>query len=621
MCGIVGYLSYNRFKNNELLASLSHRGPDDEGVYCDQVHDKNIFLGHKRLSILDLTKAGHQPMFSKDKNIVIIYNGEVYNYLELKKKYLADINFNSNSDTEVILNLYLKLGEKFVCELNGDFAIAILDKRKNILLIYRDRLGVKPVYYYLNSNTFFFASELKPFIKAGLNKGLSQEELMNYFVFKYVPQNNTLFKGIYRVAPGCYLKVNNEILSVEINRYWDPSYETDYSISFNDAKKQIFILLKDAVEKRLISDVPVGTLFSGGVDSSSIAYFLRDKDCISHYTAKKNKCDIKEEGTTSDFEYASKLAKEWKLNLKQIDIGIDQLNLKLVNLTNYYSDDLIADGSQIPSYLISKEASKESTVLLSGMGSDEIFLGYGSHLLTLISQYIDKAPYFIKDLLIKSLSKTKSGRGYYKGYKRFLKKMGKYYYFPYYKYGLYSIVGDFENSFKVMNCSNEPSINVFKSYFNAESDPFLCLQKYELDNFLVKNLNYFDRMCMANGVEGRVPFMDHRLVEFVLTLPRSFKLSNFGKQKVILKSAFEGKIPNFILHRRKAGFGMPLRSIFKNGEHVVKMIDYDFLSSFHYFNLEHINKLIDNHTKGLEDNSTILYSIISFQSWYKTHIT
>ncbi|MBX3008342.1 MAG: asparagine synthase (glutamine-hydrolyzing) [Melioribacteraceae bacterium] len=620
MCGIIGYVSNTKYNDVKLLSTLSHRGPDDEGKYNYFENNKNVFLGHKRLSILDLSASGHQPMLSDDKNVIIVYNGEIYNFLDLRTKYLQEFKFNSNSDTEVIIKLYIKYGETFVHKLNGDFAIAIYDKRDNKLLLYRDRFGVKPLYFFKDTNTFFFASELKSFLAAELNKGITEEQLMNYFVFKYVPQNKTLFEDIYRITPGHYIRYNIYDDKAEHMCYWNPSFNTNKRINFNDAKNEVYSLLKDSVEKRLISDVPVGTFFSGGVDSSAIVYYMKDHEKIIHYSAKKNKNDLIEEGTSSDYFYASKLAKAWNLNLQQIDISTDEANIDLINLTNYYSDDLIADGSQIPSYLITKEAAKTSTVLLSGMGADEFFLGYGNHLLTLISNYFDKSPQFINDIILSTLKNVKQGRGYFKGYKRFLKKIGKYYSFPNYKYGLYSIVGDFENSYNVMNTPNQNAIKVFEEYFDNDNDPFTNMQKFELENFLVKNLHYLDRMCMANSVEGRVPFMDHRLVEFVISLPRNYKLSAMGKQKVVLKSAFEGKIPNDILYRRKAGFGMPLRSIFKKREKIAGLIDFDFLSSFHFFNTAHIKKLIDNHILGLEDNSAILYAIISFQSWYKTHL-
>lgn len=620
MCGIVGYISNNKFNDTSLLTSLAHRGPDDEGMFIDLVNNKNIFLGHKRLSILDLSSSGHQPMFSEDKSVVIIYNGEVYNFRELKYKYFADRKFKSNSDTEVILNLYLKLGEGFVSELNGDFAIAIYDKRHDLLFLYRDRLGVKPLYYFNTDNTFFFASELKPFISAGLQGNISEEQLMNYFVFKYSPQNFTLFKNIKRVAPAHYLKITISNLKMEINNYWQPNLTYDYSISFKDAESEILRLLGDSVSKRLISDVSVGTFFSGGVDSSIIAYFLKNNNKITHYTAKKSKKDLKEEGTSSDFKHALSLAKEWNLKLKQIDISASEVNIDLINLTNYFSDDLIADGSQIPSHLITKEASETSTVLLSGMGADEFFLGYGNHLLTLISSYFDKSPKLFNNIILNILNDVKQGTGYFKGYKRILKKIGKYYNFPNYKYGLYSIVGDFENSFKVLKYSNESAINIFNQYFDNDKDPFNNLQKFEIENFLVKNLHYLDRMCMANSVEGRVPFMDHRIVEFVLKLPLNYKLSNTGLQKKVLKKSFEGKLPKDILYRRKAGFGMPLRSIFKSEEKIHELLDFEFLSSFQYFDLDHIRRIIANHLNGAEDNSAIIYSLISYQSWYKIHI-
>lgn len=620
MCGIVGYISGRKFDDSIILESLAHRGPDDEGRFNDVVMEKNVFLGHKRLSILDLSSAGHQPMLSADGKIIIVYNGEVYNFLELKAKYLPGVKFNSNSDTEVILNLYMKFGEKFVTELNGDFAMAVLDKNENKILLYRDRLGVKPLYVYNNSSTLFFGSEIKPFLKSGLPINISEDELMNYFVFKYSPQSNTLINNISRLQPGHYLKYDIATEKSATLCYWKPSFETDHKITFDEAKEEVYRILGDAVDKRLVSDVPVGTFFSGGVDSSAIAWFLKNNNKITHYTARKNKSDLKEEGTTSDFDYAMKLARQWNLNLVNIDISSSEANNKLIGLTTFYSDDLIADGSQIPSYLITDQAAETSTVLLSGMGADEIFLGYGNHLLTLMSQYFDKTPGFINSVILNSLSGVKQGRGYFKGYKRFLKKIGKYYKYPGYRYGLYSIVGDFENSFKVMNTSNEPSINVFKSYFGDNPNPFQELQKFEIENFLVKNLHYLDRMCMANSVEGRVPFMDHRLVELAIKLPRKYKLSGLGKQKVVLKSSMEGKVPDEILYRRKAGFGMPLRSIFKNRENVLNLLDFDFLSSFGFFDIQHIKNLIDSHVTGLEDNSAILYSVISFQSWYKTHI-
>jgi asparagine synthase (glutamine-hydrolysing) len=621
MCGLLGYISKDKFDYSKLLSTLSHRGPDDEGKYEHFSNNKNILLAHKRLSVLDLSSAGHQPMISNSGETIIIYNGEVYNFLELKSKFFTGTKFKSDTDTEVILRLYEKLGEKFVDKLEGDFALAIYDKRINKLFLYRDRLGVKPIYFFYNNDTFFFASELKPFIATGLQGNLSEEQLMNYFVFKYSPQNFTLFSNIKKLPPGSYVKLSIPGMKIDVQKYWQPKYECVEKIKFEEAKENIYTLLEDAVSKRLISDVPIGTFFSGGVDSSIIAYYLKNNKKITHYTAKKSEKDLKEEGTTSDFSYALKLADEWNLNMKQIDIGSSEANLDLINKTNYYSDDLLADGSQIPSFLIAKEAEKTSTVLLSGMGADEIFLGYGNHLLALISNYFDMSPKLIVNLFLSILKNLKQGRGYFKGYKRFLKKIGKYYNYPSYKYGLYSIVGDFENSHSILNISNDSAIKVFENYFDNANDPFKNIQRFEIENFLVKNLNYLDRMCMANSVEGRVPFMDHKLVEYAIKLPRKFKLNNFGLQKNILKKTFENKLPKEILYRRKAGFGMPLRSIFKDENKVNKLIDFDFINSFSYFNDNHIKKLIINHSKGLEDNSAIIYSIVSFQSWYKTHLT
>ncbi len=615
MCGISGYISQSKLNDSIFLESLHHRGPDSQGLHHTVVDGFNILLAHNRLSIIDLSKEGTQPMFSHDKKISLIYNGEIYNYKQLRSRYLINKKFHSNTDTEVLLSIYQLFGIISVNYLIGDFAYAILDENEKKLFLVRDRLGVKPLYYYYKNNNFIFASEIKTIIKSLSQNKISEDALQRYFVFKYVPGDDTLFEDIKRLEPGYYIEFDLQSLKLNKVRYWELLKKKEYQkISYSDAKSELFRLLNDSINMQLMADVPVGTFFSGGLDSSTIAYFLKDEKDLTHYTAQKSLNDLKKEGSSSDYFYANKLAKEWNLNLIPINIGCDEL--ELIKKTLYYSDDLIADGSQIPSYLITEQASKISKVLLSGMGADELFLGYAGHQLSLLSMYLDNSPIMFSKFITNLFTNFHVGRGYFKPYKRFLKKLGKYYNYGNLRYGILNIVGDYENSKSIYINNPESSSNYIKNYFSNNDNVFDSINKFELDNFLIKNLHYMDRMCMANSVEGRVPFLDYRIVEFAFSLPRSYKLSGIGNSKKILKDTMKPYLPGYIINRRKAGFGMPLRSIFSDPNNIYKFIDLDFFSQYKGFSVLAINKIINNHLKESEDNSVLIYSLLSFQEWY-----
>ncbi|MDX2173147.1 MAG: asparagine synthase (glutamine-hydrolyzing) [Bacteroidota bacterium] len=619
MCGIIGYVSNENLNGEAMLLTLSHRGPDHHQGHVEIINDSGVFLGHTRLSILDLSDNGNQPMFSDDKQIVIVFNGEIYNFEKLKLVYFKNDSFNSKTDTEVILKLYEKFGISFINELNGDFAISILDKRINQLFLIKDRVGVKPLYYYHSNSTFIFGSEIKAIFAAGVKPVLAEDELQNYFVFKYTPKNNTLYKDIFRLPPASYIQFDLNKKSFTTQKYWSVQKNGSYtSLSYEEAKKTLYQLVEDSVNSRLIADVPIGNFLSGGLDSSIIAHFLKARKDILHYCARKSETDLKKEGTTSDYFYASKLSDEWHLKLLQANIGSKEANLDLIKKTLYYSDDLIADGSQIPSYLITKDASKTSKVILSGMGADEIFLGYAGHMLTLLSNNINsKLPFGLSDMLYRQGAKVNQGKGKFLAYRRYIHKIGKYGNYPNYKFGILNLVGDFENSCSVYAGNKERLIHLLSDYFPKEEDAFDALFRFELENVLVKNLNYTDRTSMANSIECRVPFLDHRLIEFAYSIKRSYKLSNTGKSKRILKDTFKSQLPSYIVNRRKAGFGMPLRSIFSSESKVNLLLDKSFFSNFNHFSIDNIDKIIKNHISGKEDNSSIIYALISFQEWYK----
>lgn len=622
MCGISGYVSSRELAGEQMVKALLHRGPDHCGSFKTTIAQKHVFLGHDRLSIIDLSEAGHQPMSTPDGQIVIVFNGEIYNFAFLKEKYCRDFPFRSRTDTEVLLYLYRELGIDFICELNGDFAFALLDRPAKKLYLVRDRAGVKPLYYYLQGDTLVFGSEIKSLLAAGIEPQLAGEYLQSYFVCKYVPGNHTLLSGIDRLCPGCFLAFDIGSGRAETRRYWtlrkDPAIG---KLSWPESRETLQGLLQDAVHIRLMADVPLGTFLSGGLDSSIIAYFLKGRADITHYCARKNRADLDREGTTSDYHYASALARAFNLDLEGIDIGQMQLNLPMIRKVLYFSDDLIADGAQIPSYLITRQAVLTSRVILSGMGADELFLGYAGHQITLLSLLLDRLPSWVSRLLTAPLRKLSQGKGSFLAYRRYLHKLGRYFPYPRFKYALFNTVGDFENACSVFNGDRQETIRFFQDYFPADADVFDSIFHYEFDNFLVKNLHYLDRMAMANSVEARVPYLDHRVIEFAYSLDRRYRLASPWESKRILRRTFTPLLPPEIIKRRKAGFGMPLRSIFGQQQTIDELFDREFFRAFPGFSPADIDRVIAHHLSGKEDNANLIFALVSFQEWYKMNFT
>lgn len=619
MCGITGYAGKHKTDLTEAINSLLHRGPDDKGSFVSQKKNYNAGLGHTRLSIIDTSEKGHQPMASGDGQIQLVFNGEIYNYRELKDAYLSGEQFQSQTDTEVVLKMYQKFGLDFINYLNGDFAFAIADFNKEKLFLFRDRAGVKPLYYSVIEGQIYFASEIKALFKCGIEPIVNKELLSSYFAFKYTPEQNTLFKNVHRLKPGSFLTYDLNFQSLENKVYWEPSVKKEYqNLSYEEAKEEVKRLLEESVKMRLVSDVPVGTFLSGGLDSTIIASFLKGDNNIKHYCAQKSQKDLKKEGTTSDYYFAEKLARDWNLNFEALPISANKASEELIKKTVYYGDDLIADGSQIPSYLITEKASESAKVILTGMGADELFMGYAGHMISLLDMYLGKVPFHSS--IASMLSGISQGKGFGKAYRRYLHKLGKYHSAASHKYGIYSMVGDFNNSLSVFEENSELPLQVLQKYFPEGEDPFQAMKKFEYENFLVKNLHYSDRMSMANSMEIRVPFLDHRIIELAWSLPRKYKLSNTGTSKKILKDAFKNDIPSYVTQRRKAGFGMPLRSIFSNRENINRLLDYDFLHGFSGFNMDNVEGIINRHISGKEDNSSIIYALISFEKWYKVHV-
>ena len=617
MCGVVGYVSRIPANGAAMLDSLKHRGPDANGTHKVDCAGKQVFLGHTRLSIIDLSAAGNQPMFAAEGRIALVFNGEIYNFQELREQYLRGVALHSRTDTEVVLRLYERFGLRCLDLLNGDFAIAILDQRSNQLYLVRDRAGVKPLVYSSEPDRFLFGSEVKALIAGGLRPQLATESLQRYFVFKYMPGCETLFRGVRRVPPGHYLEYDIATGAQRLVGYWQPEFGKRVDSSYAEAKERLRDLLQDATRMRLIADVPVGSFLSGGLDSSIIAGILRGNDRITHYCATQSSTDTQEDGVQSDFHYAQRLARDWGLRLDPVEVSSGDITAGQIMTTVKFGDDLIADAAQIPSYLITRGAAATSKVFLSGMGADEIFLGYGGHRLALAWSFMDKLP--LPGPLMRRIGRIDQRRGAFKAFRRYLYKLAKYSGYPAYRFGIFSIIGDFETSAGVVAGDRAGLEACLAGYFPEGEDPFESFKRFEYDNFLQKNLGYVDRMSMANSVEVRVPYLDHRIMEFAWSLPRKYKLGHLGKAKRVLVDAFADMLPPYIVKRRKAGFGIPIRSIFGSREKVYELLDLDYISGLAPFDRPHIRALIDAHVDGREDNSSIIYALISFQEWHRLY--
>src|SRR5690554_1777635 len=612
MCGIVGFVAKDISGINltGALESLIHRGPDSGGSITQTCAEHQVYLGHRRLSIIDLSEAANQPITQGPHTL--IYNGEVYNFQDLRRTRLQGETFHSQSDSEVVLKLYAKYGIEFVKMLSGDFALAILDLHRKKLVIARDRVGVKPLYVYERAGVFAFASEIKAFKAAGLSLSVNEAGIARYLTFKYSPGSETLYNEVQKFKPATLMEIDLHSGAKTVSTYWELSKEiTPFKGSYSDAKHVLRHLVEKAVTDRLIGDVPIANYLSGGLDSSIIAHYLKS-GCNVHFCAVKAQSDLQAEGTTSDGYYAKKLAEDWGLNLRELPIGVDIFTEENIRKAVHACDDLIADGSIIPSMLIAERAAQDHRVVLSGMGADEIFLGYNGHFLARLSAMAQRIP-GLQPVAGGAMRAIRAGSGPFKAYRRYLQKwgnnMGKEF-----DVARYSIVGDVDSALSVY--TGDAGFEDFVApYFPEGKDPFDALFEFEMENFLVKNLHYSDGSGMAFGIESRVPFLDHNLIQFAASLPVEYKLDWKLKSKKILKEAYADKLPRYITNRRKAGFGMPLRSLLAKQEVIDKLLPLEYFGDQSYFNADVIKELIERHQSGRQDQSALLYALICFRIW------
>jgi asparagine synthase (glutamine-hydrolyzing) len=599
MCGIVGLVTKKEKENTIKLMSdrIKHRGPDGDGYFIDG----DVALGHRRLSIIDLS-TGDQPMFNEDGSVVTVFNGEIYNYQELKEELIAlGHDFKTKSDTEVLVHGYEEWHTDLPKHLRGMFAFAIYDKNKNEVFLARDNFGIKPLYFAKMNDTFMFASEIKAFLDVpDFEKVFNESILETYLEFSFVPTNETFFKGVHRLDAGCSLLYKDG--EIKLNKYFKLDFKEE-NMSFEDAVKNISDVMKDSVEKHLIADVEVGSFLSSGIDSSYIVSLAKpDKTYTVGYENKKY----------DETMYAKDLAE--KLGIKnESKIITKEEYLENISKIMYHLDEPTSDPAAISLYFVAKLASKDLKVVLSGEGADEFFGGYNYYREEVDYKFYNKLPFCIRHAIGKVASIFPEGRGF-----NFLVRRGE----------------KLENSYIGVNrnFSSKMAKKVLKNNYELEAihvtkDVYNEFKNYSnIDKMQAIDINFWlmkdillkaDRMTMASSIEGRVPFIDKEVFKVASHLPFDYKVTK-ENTKVALRAAAKEVIPTEAYKKKKLGFPVPVREWIKEGdfkEEVEKTLNSDVANK--YFNTKIINKMFEEHVNGKKDNYRKIWTIYTFIKWYQ----
>ena len=603
MCGIAGFFDRNKNKNDIIKAmtdNLLHRGPDDYGFYTDE----KIALGHRRLSIIDL-KTGKQPI--EDGDYVIVFNGEIYNYLELKEELKGKYKFKTKSDTEVLLKGFEEWGIDVTKKLRGMFAFAIWDKKKHDLYLARDQWGIKPLYYYKNEKTFMFGSEIKAFLAhPDFKKEFNGDILSSYLCFNSVATDESFFKGVFKLKPGHYLKYSKG--NIEINRFY--KLEFDETIQDEDELvKKIQDVMVDSVEHHKIADVEVGSFLSSGVDSSYVVSLLKpNKTFTASFESKYSKYD--------EIKYAKDLSDKLGIENKSYVITKEEY-LKEFPKIMYYMDEPLADPSAIALYFVSKEASKYVKVVTSGEGADELFCGYGDYREEFDHAWYNKIPYFIRHgiSMLFSHYKMQEIPGinflYRKG-----QKLENYF------IGVGKVFTDQEAN-KIVKLGNQVKTkDITRPYYEEYKDESDTVKRQVIDFYfwLVNDfLTAVDRNTMIFSLEARTPFLDKEVFKVASSIPFNMKV-NKETTKVALRKAAKDVIPNSSYKKPKLGFPVPLREWVREDD-LYNEIKEKFNGKIaeKYFDQKYIMKLLDKHKSGKVDCFKKVWNIYTFIIWYEQY--
>ena len=625
MCGINGIIRQQELGEDNLMDVMArmnhlitHRGPDDDGFFIHKTKSYNIGMAMRRLSIIDLN-TGKQPIYNQDKSIVIVFNGEIYNYKHLKQELeQQNVVFSTQSDTEVILKLYEKKGIKGFEELDGMFAFSIFDRNKNKVFIARDFFGEKPLYYYKNGSEMLWASELKSICNALTFKPkLSKTGLNLFFKLTYIPAPFTIYENIFKLEANNYIEYDLIEHALTIHQIKTTNISVKQDISFTEATSKLNNLVMESIESRSIADVPLGTFLSGGVDSSIVSFGLSkltDKK-IDTFSIGFKKASFNE---TDKSQLVAKLinSNHHEFILSENDIK-NQLNDILLNF-----DEPFADSSALPTYLVSNKTRAHVKVALTGDGGDEVFGGYNKYYIgKLNSTYTNIVPKVLhnnfQSILNKVLSTKDDNRGKRFKIKKFLNAVnynGNYY------WNIISL--GFSTDLSNLLLPNYTTNNVFAHYRDLTKleQPKTLNDFREIDRHISLEgdmLVKVDRTSMQNSLECRAPFLNKTLWDFSNSLPEKYLIKGWNKKR-ILKEAFKKEFPEGFLDKPKKGFVVPVGDWLRSGlkQELETYIDSKFLEIQAIFNVQYVKTLVQNHLDGKQDNSYKVWAFYTFQKWY-----
>jgi asparagine synthase (glutamine-hydrolysing) len=612
MCGICGMVGFNDETLLQRMCDvIQHRGPDDSGTFLDT----GIGLGHRRLSIIDL-KSGHQPVHNEDESIWIVFNGEIYNYLVLKEELeRAGHKFYTFSDTEVIVHLYEEFEDKCTEKLHGMFAFAIWDGNRKRLFLARDRLGKKPLYYTQLDKIFLFGSEIKSILQYNeVIRKVDLQSLHHFLTFSYVPAPRTMFDGIKKLLPGHSLSYENG--KVSIRKYWDFSIN-DYPRQSNEYYiNKLKELLTEVVRSRLMSEVPLGAFLSGGLDSSAVVAIMSS---LLDKPVKTITASFEDGESYDESKYARIVADHFETD--HHEVVLKSKDIEILPEIIWHFDEPILDASAIPEYMIAEKAKRYVTVVLVGEGSDELFMGYAQHrFLPIIYNYQKPFPAFIKNNIPHRTARFMSDLISVRKAKRYLdftSNLGK-------------ALGDQKEMYQAMmgRFTKYEITELCRAHPNSMEDP---LEPHFRGESFLKNMlsfeikvnlpdNYLmnvDKMTMANAIEARVPFLDHRLVEFAGTIPADLKLRD-GNEKYILKKIMKGILPAIIIKRKKHPFTVPVVRWFEKDlrELTDELLSERNIKRQGYFNYDYVKKVLSKNNPDYNQPLSLMY----FELWHKIFI-
>lgn len=629
MCGICGIIDTARSGRvredvlRRMCAAMAHRGPDDEGIYIDTALP-SVGFGHRRLSIIDLSAAGHQPMSNEDGSVRVVMNGEIYNYRELKASLeAAGHRFVSGTDTEALVHLYEERGEGCLDEIRGMYAFAIWDRNAGSVMLARDRVGKKPLLYHYADGALSFASEFKSLLESGLvKKGVDHDAVNYYLTFGYIPSPLTIYKNVFKLPPGHRLILKDG--KIDVKRYWELDYSKKLKITEPDAASETLRLLREAVKIRLYSDVPLGAFLSGGIDSSAVVALMSG---LEAGRVKTFSIGFEESGY-DELKYARNIADRYGTEHNEFILKPKAMEV-LPLLVERYGEPY-ADSSAIPTYYVSRETKKYVTVALNGDGGDETFAGYERYQAMVVADAYHRLPGWSRSIVsgfAGLLPDSIDPKNRLRNAKRFFQAAEMPAVSRYLRW--VSVFDDasknemYSEDFKRTISGTAPSKRIGRHIEGGVAasllDRLLATDTgmYLPDDLLVK----VDIASMANSLEARSPFLDHKLMEFAAALPAEYKMKHLVK-KYLLKKAIKEIVPAENIYRRKMGFGVPIGGWFR-GE-LKGFMEETLLSARSlnrgYFNADFVRKIIKEHVEKRCDHAYKLWALLMLELWHERFI-